>query len=117
MHNNDTLLTVYRAGTKMEIDATKAEGRPETFDFLPEDAEANRLLLMQWEAAERDSILLYDGTDVYERHVDVLSLSDTELAAAYLDLAVTAVSRSADQHRFAGDVKRDIEELEAGDAA
>jgi hypothetical protein len=116
MHNNDALLAVYRAGTKMEIDESKAAGRPETFDFLPEDAEANQLLLMQWEAAERDSVLLYDGTDVYERHVDDLSLSDAALAAAYLDLAVTALSRSAEQHRFAGDVKRDIEELEAGDA-
>jgi hypothetical protein len=116
MHNNDGLLAVYRAGTKMEIDATKAAGRPEIFDFLPEDAEANQHLLMQWEAAERDLILLYDGTDVYERHVDDLSLSDAEMAAAYLDLAVTALSRSAEQHRFAGDVKRDIEELEAGDA-
>jgi hypothetical protein len=116
MHNNDALLAAYRTGTKMEIDAIKAACRPETFDFLPEDAEANRLLLMQWEAAERDSILLYDGTDVYERHVDVLSLSDAELAAAYLDLAVAALSRSAEQHRFARDVKRDIEELEAGDA-
>jgi hypothetical protein len=66
---------------------------------------------MEWEAAERDSVLLYDGTDVYERHVDDLSLSDAALAA-YLDLAVTALSRSAEQHRFAGDVKRDIEELE-----
>jgi hypothetical protein len=117
MHNkNDALLAVYRAGTKMEIDATKATGRPETFDFLPQDAEANQLLLMQREAAERDSILLYDGTDVYERHVDDLSLSDAELAAAYLDLAATALSRSAEQHRFAADVKRDIEETEAGDA-
>jgi hypothetical protein len=116
MHNNDALLAVYRAGTKMEIDATKAAGPPETFDFLPEDVEANQHLLMQWQAAERDSILLYDGTDVYERHVDDLSLSDAELAAAYLDLAVTALSRSAEQHRFARDVKRDIEELEAGDA-
>jgi len=35
MHNNDALLAVYRAGTKMEIDAIKAAGRPETFDFLP----------------------------------------------------------------------------------
>ena len=116
MNINDALLAVYRAGTKMEIDATKAAGRPETFDFLPEDAEADQYLLMQWEAAERDSILLYDGTDVYERHVDDLSLSDAELAAAYLDLAVTALSHSAEQHRFARDVKRDIEELEAGDA-
>ena len=116
MHINDALLAVYRAGTKMEIDATKAAGRPETFDFLPEDAEADQLLLMKWEAAERNSVLLYDGTDVYERHVDDLSLSDAALAAAYLDLAVTALSRSAEQHRFAGDVKRDIEELEAGDA-
>jgi hypothetical protein len=115
MHN-DALLAVYRAGTKMEIDATKAAGRPETFDFLPEDAESNQHLLMQWEAAERDSVLLYDGTDVYERHVDDLSLSDAELAEAYLDLAVTALSRSAEQHRFARDIKRDIEELEAGDA-
>jgi hypothetical protein len=71
---------------------------------------------MQWEAAERDSVLLYDGIDVYERHVDDLSLSDAELAEAYLDLAISALSRSAEQHRFAGDVKRDIEELEAGDA-
>ena len=116
MHNNDALLAVYRAGTKMEIDATKAAGRPETFDFLPEDAGANQLLLMQWEAAEWDSVLLYDGIDVYERHVDDLSLSDAELAEAYLDLAISALSRSAEQHRFAGDVKRDIEELEAGDA-
>jgi len=116
MHNNDALLAVYRAGTKMEIDATKAAGRPETFDFLPEDAEADQLLLMTLEAAERDSVLLYDGTDVYERHVDDLSLSDAELAAAYLDLAISALSRSAEQHRFAGNVKRDIEELEAGDA-
>ena len=116
MHNNDALLAVYRAGTKIEIDATKAAGRPETFDFLPEDAEADQHLLMQWEAAERDSILLYDGTDVYERHVDELSLLEAEMAAAYLDLAVTALSRSADQHRFAKDVKRDIEDLEAGDA-
>jgi len=116
MHNYDALLAVCRAGTKMEIDATKAAGRPETFDFLPEDAEANQHLLMQWEAAERDSILLYDGTDVCERHVDDVSLSDAELAAAYLDLAVSVLSRSAEQHRFAGDVKRDIEELEAGDA-
>jgi len=115
MHKNDALLAVYRAGTKMEIDATKTAGRPETFDYLPEDAEANQLLLMQWEAAERDSILLYDGTVVYERHVDDLSLSDAELAAAYLDLAVSSLSRSAEQHRFARDVKRDIEELEAGD--
>ena len=116
MHNNDALLAVYRAGTKMEIDAIKAAGRPETFDFLPEDAAADQLLLMTWEAAERDSVLLYDGTDVYERHVDDLCISDAELAEAYLDLAATALSRSAEQHRFAGDVKRDIEELEAGDA-
>jgi hypothetical protein len=116
MHNNDALLAVYRTGTKMGIDATRAAGPPETFDFLPEDAEANQYLLMEWEAAERDSVLLYDGTDVYERHVDDLSLSDAELAAAYLDLASDALSRSADQHRFARDVKRDIEELEAGDA-
>jgi len=115
MHNNDALLAVYRAGTKMEIDAIKAAGRPETFDFLPEDAEADQLLLMTWEAAERDSVLLYDGTDVYGRHVDELSLSDAK-SAAYLDLAISALSRSAEQHRFAGDVKRDIEELEAGDA-
>jgi hypothetical protein len=38
------------------------------------------------------------------------------MAAAYLDLTIAALSRSAEQHRFAGDVKRDIEELEAGDA-
>jgi hypothetical protein len=115
MHN-DALLTVYRAVTKMDIDATKAAGRPETFDFLPKDAEANQHLLMQWEAAEQDSVLLYDGTDIYERHVDDLSLSDAEMAAAYLDLTIAALSRSAEQHRFAGEVKRDIEELEAGDA-
>jgi hypothetical protein len=116
MHNNDALLAVYRAGTKMEIDATKAAGRPETFDFLPGDAEANQYLLMQWEAAERDSILLYDGTDVHERHIDNLTLSDAETAAAYQDLAMIAVSRSAEQHRFARDVVRDIKELEAEDA-
>jgi hypothetical protein len=116
MHINGALLAVYRAGTKMEIHVRKAAGRPETFDLLPEDAEANHYLLMEWEAAERDSVLLYDGTDVYERHVDDLSLSDAEIVAAYLDLAVTAPSRSAEQHRFARDVKRDIEELEAGDA-
>ena len=100
----------------MEIDVRKATGRPETFDFLPEDAEANQYLLMEWEAAERDSVLLYDGTDVYERHVDDLSLSDAELAAAYLDLAAGALSRSVDQHRFARDVKKDIEEWGTGDA-
>jgi hypothetical protein len=115
MHINDALLAVYKAGTKMEIDVTKVAGRPGIFDFLPEDAEANRRLLMEWEAAERDSILLYDGTDIYERHVDELSLSDAEMAAAYLDLAVSALSHSAEQHRFARDVKRDIEELEADD--
>jgi hypothetical protein len=116
MHGNEVLLVVYRAGTKMEIDAIKAAGRPETFDFLPEDAEANQLLLMEWKAAERDSILLYDGTDVYEKHADDLTLSDAEMAAAYQDLAMTALSRSAEQHRFARDIKRDIEELEAEDA-
>jgi hypothetical protein len=116
MDNNDALLAVYKAGTKMGIDATIAAGRPEIFDNLPEDAEANQYLLMEWEAAERDSILLYDGTEVYERHIYDLSLSDAESAAAYLDLAAGTLSRSADQHRFAQDVKRDIEELEVGDA-
>jgi hypothetical protein len=116
MDSNDALLAVYRARTKMAIDATIAAGRPETFDYLPEDAEANQYLLMEWEAAGRDAILLYDGMDVYERHVDDLSLSDAELAAAYLYLASDALSRSAGQHRFAGDVKRDIGKLEAGDA-
>jgi hypothetical protein len=116
MDKNEALLAVYRAGTKRGVEATKAAVRPETFGFLLEDAEANRLLLMEWEAAERDAVLLYDGTDFYERHVGDLALSDAEMAAAYLDLALAATSRSAEQHGFAGDVKRDIEGLGANDA-
>jgi len=116
MNERNALLAIYKAGVEAEIEQTRAEDRPEAVGVLPEDAEADELLLMQWEAATRGSIMLYDGTDFYEKHTDDLTLSDAKEAAAFYQLAAQAGFLAREQHIFAADVKKDLEQLEGGDA-
>jgi hypothetical protein len=116
MKERDALLAIYKAGVEAEIEETRAQGRPEALGVLPEDAEADELLLMQWEAATRGSIMLYDGTDFYEKHSDDLALSDAKEAAAFYELVSQACALAAEQHMFAADVKEDLEQLGGGDA-
>jgi hypothetical protein len=116
MNERDALMAIYKAGVEAENEEIRAEGRPEAAGILPEDAEADELLLMRWEAATRDSIMLYDGTDFYEKHTDDLTLSDAKEAAAFYELAAQACFIAGEQHKFAADVKKDLEQLEGGDA-
>jgi hypothetical protein len=116
MIDPDELMAIYKAGVEAEIEEIRAQGRPEAVVVLPEDAEVYELLLMRWEAATRDSIMLYDGTDFYEKHTEDLILSDAGEAAAFYELVTQAYALAAEQHIFAADVKEDLEQLEGGDA-
>jgi hypothetical protein len=62
MNERDALLAIYKIGVKNEIEEVKAAGEPAAVDVLPSDADADALLWMRWDAATRDSILLYDGS-------------------------------------------------------
>jgi hypothetical protein len=116
VNQRDALTVIYKAGVAAEIEEIRAEGRPEAAGVLPEDAEADELLLMRWEAATRGSIMLYDSTDFYEKHTDDLTLSDAKDAAAFCELVAQACYLAGEQHKFAADVKEDLEQLEGGDA-
>ncbi len=116
MNKRDVLLAIYKAGVKNEIEDVKAAGEPGVVDVFPFDADADALLWLRWDAAMRDSIMLYDGSVVYEKHADDLTLSDAREAAAFYELAAQACFRSGDQHMFAYDVLKDLEELVADDA-
>jgi hypothetical protein len=116
MNERVALLAIYRIGVKNEIEEVKAAGEPAAVGVLPSDASADALLWMRWDAATRDSILLYDGSGVYEKHVDDLTLSDAGEAAAFYEHAAQACFRTRDQHMFAADVKEDLEQLGGEDA-
>ena len=116
MNEHAALLAVYKMGVKDEIEEIKAAGSSPTGRDLPADIEADELLRMRWEAATRDSIMLYNGTDVYEKHVDDLALSDAGEISAFLELAAGACFRSSDQHGFAASVLEDLQGLEGSDA-
>ena len=117
MSERDALLAIYKIGVKNEIEEVKAAGQPAAVGVLPFDADADALLWARWDAATRDSLLLYDGSGVYEKHVDELTLSYAGEAAAFYKLAAQTCFRSGEQHKFAADdVKKDLEQLGGEDA-
>jgi hypothetical protein len=107
---------VYKVGVKKEIEEVKAAGEPAIAGLLPSDADADALVWSRWDAATRDSIMLYAGGEVYEKHLDDLTLSDVEAAVAFCQLTVRACLRSGEQHKFVADVKEDLEYLGGNDA-
>jgi hypothetical protein len=116
MNERDVLLAVYKVGVKNEIEEVKAAGEPTVVDVVPSDTDADALLWMMWDAATRDSIMLYDGVGVYEKHVDDLALSEAGEAAAFYEHAAQACFRAGEQHKFAADVKEGLKPLGDGDA-
>ncbi len=116
MSERDALLAMYKVGVQNEIEEVKAVGEPIVVDLLPSDTDADVLLLLRWDAATRDSIMLYDGSEVYEKHVNELILSDAEKAVAFHELAAGACFRSKEQHKFAADVTADLEKLGGNNA-
>ena len=114
----DRLLASYKTNVKTEIENLKTARPPvpSSFEDIPAAVEADELAQIQWEAATRDSIPLYDEENIYERHVDALTLSDAKEAAAFYYLLARAKMEAGDQHFFAGDVLADINKLESNDA-
>jgi hypothetical protein len=64
------LLAIYKIAMRNEIREVKTAGEPTLVDTLPSDTNAKSLLWLRWSAAMRDSLMLYDGKEVYEKHVD-----------------------------------------------
>jgi hypothetical protein len=113
----DALLAMYKVSVQNEIEEVKAVGEPIVVDLLPSDTDADVLLLLRWYAATQDSIMLYDGSEVYEKHVNDLILSDAEKkAVAFHELTAGACFRSEEQHKFAADVTADLEQLGGNNA-
>jgi hypothetical protein len=114
---HDALLIVYKAGVKAEIRRTRAAGPSQIgVEGLPKSIEADKLNWMMWEAATRDAIPLFDGENIYEKHVDALTIADAKEAAAFCFLAGSVTLESSDELFFVGDVLEGLEELEVDDA-
>jgi hypothetical protein len=114
---HDALTGEFKAGVKAEIGRLRAAGVPKigAVEGLPNSIEADKLNWMMWEAATRDAILLYDGENIYERHVDALIWTDAKGAGAFCYLAAEAIMEAGDQYFFAADVLEGLEELEVED--
>ena len=106
----------YKARVRARIEETKAASLPTASAKLPEGHKLDQLRWIEWDAATRDSIILYDGTSLYEQHVDDVTLMDRQEANAFYELMARTAVRAGDQHMFAADVLEDLKDLEADDA-
>ena len=115
---HDALTSEFKADVKADIGRLRAAGAPKigAVEGLPNSIEADKLDWMMWEAATRDAILLYDGENIYEKHVDTLTWTDAKDNAAFSYLVGGAMIEAGDQSFFAADVLEGLEELEVDDA-
>ena len=115
---HDVLTSEYKAACKAEIGRLTAAGAPKigAVEGLPNSIEADKFNWMTWEAATRDAILLYDGENIYEKHVDALTWTDAKEDAAFSYLVAEEIMEVGDQCFFAADVLEGLEELEVDDA-
>src|SRR5918995_4164894 len=112
---HDALTSEYKAGVKAEIGRIRVDGAPKigAVEGLPNSIEADKLDWMMWEAATRDAILLYDGENIYEKHVDALTWTDAKDAAAFSYLVGGAMIEAGDQCFFAAGVFKGLGGVEA----
>ena len=87
---HDVFTALFKARVRNEIEEVKVAGEPTVVNVLPSNTEADALRWLRWDAAARDSILLYDQSSIYEKHVDDLTWSDALETGAFLYLLAKA---------------------------
>ena len=115
MDVREVIETAFRVYVRADIEQAKTEGPPEAVGLVPADDQADYLMLLRWKAARRDCTLLYEGEEIYEKHIDDLRLDDGRGFSSFCSLLANAMAQSGAQIDFMIEVTDDIEALPGDD--